>query len=67
MRVPLGWRQVNFQACIFWMTHSWQMKLALLWKPKGEHHLLGEAWMIKPGSDSKAISYRDTVLRVDEG
>lgn len=49
------------------MTHSRQMKLALLWKPKGEHHLLGEAWMIKPGSDSKAISYRDTVLRVAEG
>lgn len=34
-------------------------QLALLWKPEGEHHLLGETWMIKPGSDSQAIFYRD--------
>lgn len=40
------------------MTHSQQTKLALLWKPEGDH-LLGKAWMIKPGSDSKAMSYGD--------
>lgn len=58
LRIPLGWRQVKFQACISWMTHSQQTKLALLWKPEGDH-LLGKAWMIKPGSDSKAMSYGD--------
>lgn len=56
MRVSLGGRRIKFQACISWMAHS---QLALLWKPEGEHHLLGEAWMIKPGSDSEAVFYRD--------
>lgn len=27
--------------------------------PGGERHLLGEAWMIKPGINSKANFYKD--------
>lgn len=49
---------MSFKARISWMTHSQKTKLAL-GKPEGEHHLLGEAWMIKPGINSKANFYRD--------
>lgn len=50
---------MSFQARISWMTHSQKTKLALPWKPKGKRHLLGEAWMIKPGINSKADFHRD--------
>lgn len=43
---------------ISWMTHRRQSWL-FPGKPEGERHLLGEAWMIKTGIDSKADSYRD--------
>lgn len=49
---------MSFKARISWMTHSQKTKLAL-GKPEGERHLLGEAWMIKPGINSKANFYRD--------
>lgn len=39
------------------MTHRRQSWL-FPGKPEGERHLLGEAWMIKTGIDSKADSYQ---------